>query len=210
MSNENKKSTAQELTRWLRIGTLTLTTFGPAIDALVSRLRERRDSEISEAGKVNSNAELQERLLVVGGALRDLVAELSTNPYAQDLLKRGEEMAEELIERGSKLSQTVVERGSDLTHDLAGRSEQATRALSQRGQQMRQELIERSNPQLLVAGFGVGLLAAAAAMYLFIRKRLPKIDLDEDAHIELPIEGLVGGSVVNNSVGEPTAADKQD
>jgi hypothetical protein len=206
MGNDNK-STAQELARWLRIGTLTLTTFGPVIDALITRLRKRREEASREESKASSNAEMQERLLVVGSALSELVSELRHNPYAQDLRKRGEEIAEELIERGSKLSQTVVERGSDLTHDLAERSELATRELSRRGQQVRQELVARSSPQMLVAGFGVGLLAAAVAMYLFIRKRLPQVDLDEDTHIELPADGLVSDSAV---VVERTIAEKQD
>jgi hypothetical protein len=209
MSDDNK-STVRELARWLRIGTLTLTTFGPAIDVLITSLRERSDETRRKTGSVISNVDLQERLLVVGGALGDLVAELKHNPYAQDLRKRGEEIAEELIERGSRLSQTVVERGSELSHDLAGRSEQATRELSRRSQQVRQELAERSNPQVLVAGFSVGLLAAAVAMYLLIRKRLPQIDVDEDAHIELPTNGRVNGSIIEarfNHIVEPTIAE---
>jgi hypothetical protein len=75
---------------------------------------------------------------------------------------------------------------------------------------VRQELAERSNPQVLVAGFSVGLLAAAVAMYLLIRKRLPQIDVDEDAHIELPTNGRVSGSVIEarfNHIVEPTIAE---
>jgi hypothetical protein len=133
---------------------------------------------------------------VVGGALRELVAELKHNPYAQDLRKRGEEIAEELIERGSRLSQNVIERGSELSHDLAGRSEQASRALSQRSRQMRQQLAERSNPWVLIAGFSVGLLAAAVAAYLFMRRRWPQDDIDEESHIELPTDGRAGDNVI--------------
>lgn len=207
MGNDNK-STVRELARWLRIGTLTLTTLGPAIDVLITRWRERNGKTSREAEKAVANADWPERLLVVGGALSDLVAELQHNPYAQDLRKRGEEVAEELIERGSKLSQTVVERGSEWSQNLAERGEQATRALSQRSQQMRQELVERSNPRILVAGFSVGLVAAVIAMYLFLRKRLPPISLDEeDAHIEIPTDGHVSGSVITarfNQMAEPT------
>jgi len=209
MGNDNK-STVRELARWLRIGTLTLTTLGPAIDVLITRLRERSGKISHEAGKAVSNADLTERLLVVGGALSDLVAELKHNPYAQDLRKRGEEIAEELIERGSRLSQNVVERGGEWSQDLAERGEQATRTLSRRGQQMRQELAERSSPQLLVAGFSVGLVAAVVAVYLFMRKRLPQIDLDEEeAHIEIPANGHVSGNVITarfNQMAEPTTA----
>lgn len=210
MGNDNK-STVRELARWLRIGTLTLTTLGPAIDVLITRLRERNGKTGSETGNAVSNADLTERLLVVGGALSDLVAELKQNPYAQDLRKRGEEVAEELIERGSKLSQNVVERGSEWSHDLAERGEKATRKLSRRSQQMRQELVERSSPQLLVAGFSVGLVAAVVAVYLFMRKRLPQIGLDEEeAHIEIPTDGHVSGSVITarfNQMAYPTTAE---
>lgn len=209
MGNDNK-STTRELVRWLRIGTLTLTTLGPAIDVLITRLRERSGKTSREIGNAVSNADWSERLLVVGGALSDLVAELKHNPYAQDLRKRGEEIAEELIERGGRLSQNVVERGSEWSHDLAERGEEATRKLSRRSQQMRQELVERSSPQLLVAGFSVGLVAAVVAVYLFMRKRLPQIDLDEEgAHIEIPTNGHVSGNVITarfNQMTEPTPA----
>jgi hypothetical protein len=195
MSNSNKRA-VRELARWLRIGTLTLTTFGPAIDVLVTRLRERSGESRRETGKNVANVDWPERLLTVGSALSELLAELQHNPYAQDLRKRGEEVAEELIERGSKLSQTVVERSSEWSHDLAERSEQATRALSQRSRQMRQELVEHSSPQVLVAGFSVGLVAAVIGVYLLLRKRLPQIDPNEDAHIELPADGRVSDNVI--------------
>jgi hypothetical protein len=209
MGNDNK-SNVRDLARWLRIGTLTLTTLGPAIDVLITRLRERSGTIRCETKQASSHTDLPERLVVVGGALSDLVAELKHNPYAQDLRKYGEEIAEELIERGSRLSQTVVERGSELSHDLAGRGEQATRALSRRSRQMRQELVERSSPQLLVTGFSVGLVAAVIAMYLFMRKRLPQIDVDEDAHIEIPTNGRVSSNVIEarfNQIVEPTIAE---
>lgn len=208
MGNNNKE-TVRELARWLRIGTLTLTTFGPAIDVLIARLRERKEETRGKMEKANANADPPERLLVVGNALSDLVAELRHNPYAQDLRVRGEEIAEELIERGSKLSQSVVERSGEFSRDLVERSEQATRALSRRSQQMRQELAERSSPQVLVAGFSVGLVAAVVAVYLFMRKRLPQIDIDEDAHIELPTNGRVSDNVITarfDQLVEPTTA----
>jgi hypothetical protein len=210
MSNDNK-NTVRELARWLRIGTLTLTTLGPAIDVLITRLRERNGKTSPETeSAAAASADWPERLLVVGGALSDLVAELKHNPYAQDLRKRGEEIAEELVERGGKLSQTVVERGSEWSHDLAERGEQATRTLSRRSQQVRQELVERSNPRILVAGFSVGLAAAVVAMYLFMRKRLPQIGVDEEeAHIEIPTNGHVSGNVIAarfNQMAEPTTA----
>jgi hypothetical protein len=195
MANDNKRA-AREVARWLRVGTLTLTTLAPAIDVLMTRLRERNSTMSHEASKAVRSADWQERLLVVGGALSELLAELRHNPYAQDLRKRGEEVADELIERGSKLSQSVVERGSEWSHDLAERSEQATRALSQRSRQVRQELTEHSNPLVLVTGFSVGLAAAVIAVYLLLRKRLTRVDLDEDAHIELPANGYVNGNVI--------------
>ncbi len=217
MNNDNK-STARELARWLRVGTLTLTTLSPVIDIVVSRLRNRANQVRNEATQLSSDTPLQERLVIIGGALNDLLSELKNNPYAQDLRKRGEDVAEELIERGSELSQTVVGRGNQLSHKLARRSSaltqdlterttQATHTLNQRSQQMtkelqhrsqqaRHELTRRSNPMVLVAGFSVGLLSASIAVYLLIRKRLQQSSADEPSHIELSGNELVSDAII--------------
>lgn len=44
MSKKNKQQ-EQEITRWIRVGALTLTTFGPIIGAISSRLSNRMKKE---------------------------------------------------------------------------------------------------------------------------------------------------------------------
>lgn len=210
MNTKNKKA-AQEAARWLRIGTLTFTTLGPVINELLVRLRDRNEEVQQTVETKTTIAEPQEKLLVVGAALNELLAELKNNPYGQDLLERGEEVASDLIERGSRLSQLVAERGSrftrnvarrgsEFTQDLAERSERATKELTHRSR----ELVERNDPAFLAAGFGVGLLATAVTVYLLVRKRLQVSSIDEASHIELSANGHINTHVIEANFKQAT------
>src|SRR5258708_15747833 len=194
MSNNNKKM-MQEAARWIRVGTLTITTLGPVLNELAARIRERVEEQRKGfAPQVISPAEAQQKLITVATTFVNALTELKELPYGQELLKRSGIVAEDLIERGNKLSQAVLERGSEVTHDLAERSSQVSQDLVKRSNQVSQDLVKRSSQvsqdlvkrsekvtQELaergstfwtVVGFGVGLAAAGTAAYILVRRRM--------------------------------------
>lgn len=203
----DKKILLKEGARWLRVGTLTLTLIGPIINALNARLK-MQEAQQEAALKARSNTTMDDtraRLIAVGSRLNETLAELKNNPYGQDLLKRGEEVAGELVERGSHLSQFLSERGSQWTRDVAKRSSDFTQDWAERGEEMSRELrrrgrqaAERSNPALLWAGFGVGLLTTAAAVYMILRKRMEQQQFAEEPHIELPVHESTNNVIEGN------------
>jgi hypothetical protein len=184
---KDKKNSLSEAARWLRIGTLTITVLGPIINTITARLRKQNDEEqakeLEQSESTPTTSEAQTRLIAVGAALSDLLTELKNNPYGQDLLQRGEEVAGDLIDRGMQLPQLVAKRSSEFSQDLAERSEQVTKEISRRSR----EVAENSNPAVLIAGFGIGLTITAAAVYLILSKSFKKSSIDEEEpHIELP------------------------
>jgi histidine ammonia-lyase len=66
-----------------------------------------------------------------------------------------------------------------------------SKELSQRSRQVRQALSKRSNPFVVVAGFGVGLLATAFTAFTLFRKRKQQEQAaEEEPHIELTPSSL--------------------
>ncbi len=128
MSKKNKQQ-EREIARWVRIGALTLTTFGPIIGAISSRLSSRMKKERQRHAM---RVEPRERLA------------------------------------------------------------QMPKGLSRRSRKARRELGERNNSLLLIAGFGVGLLATALAAFILIRKRMQQEQAaEEESHIELTPSSLL-------------------
>ncbi|HEY7414691.1 MAG TPA: hypothetical protein VH593_05840 [Ktedonobacteraceae bacterium] len=133
MSKENKQQ-ERVIARWVRVSVLTLTTLGPIIGAVGSRLRDR----IKE--------ERQRRVITTGPR----------------------------------------ERLAQVSKGLSRRSHEARHKLNKRGRKARQELSGYNNPMVLVAGFSIGLLAAAIAAFILIRKRIQQEQIaEEESHIEL-------------------------
>lgn len=103
--------------------------------------------------------------------------------WGRDILNRGEELTSNLIAQGGKISQDVIERGSAVTHDLA-----------ERGERLLQPVRKQSRTFWMVVGFGVGLMAAATATYVLIRRRQAAVVEKEDEQIELPTHGVNSAS----------------
>lgn len=177
--------------RWVRVGVLTLTTLGPIINVVSSRLRERtrklQENTVKRGQETLTQS--QRQLLSVGASLSDTLTELKSNPYSQELLKRGSELSGTLAEQGGKLSHELAERSSKAAQELAKQSQRTTREVSQRtrraAEQAQRELIragsqvreQATSPDYAarfwsVSGFIVGLISAIAAAYLFIRRRI--------------------------------------
>ena len=146
--------------RWVRVGVLTLTTLGPVINVVSSQLRERsrklqKDTVKRSQETLTTITQSQRQLLSVGASLSDTLTELKSNPYSQELLKRGSELAgtlseqggklsHELAERGSKARQVVVERGSDIARDLTERGSKASQELAKQSQRTTREISQRT------------------------------------------------------------------
>lgn len=103
--------------------------------------------------------------------------------WGRDLLSRGEELTSNLVAQGGKISQDVIERGSAVTHDLA-----------ERGERLLQPVRKQSRTFWMVMGFGVGLMAAATATYVLIRRRQAALADEEDEQIELPTHAVNSAS----------------
>lgn len=98
--------------------------------------------------------------------------------WSQELLSRGEDFRGNLLAQTGKISQEVRERGSAMTEGLA-----------ERGGQLLQPVRQRPRFIVLLAGFGVGLAAAASVTYIMIRRRIAAQMPEEDEQIELQSHG---------------------
>ncbi len=162
--DKNTKRTNAEIGRWLRVGVLTLTTFGPIINSIASQVRQRAEIAREEARKRGGavTSEGQERLQAVSASLADALVELKDHPYSQEIMRRGGDLSgaltersgklsrvladqgSDLLERGSKATQVLAERGNDVVGDLAERGSKATQVLAERGGKVSKDVAKRS------------------------------------------------------------------
>lgn len=196
--DSSQKKVVQESGRWLRVGTLALTTLSPLINLLAERIRERQEAattlkKIELAQNISSavtGGRTRERLQAVNAALTEVLEQLQHQPDNQELLKKGEALSEELQDRWSKLSQRVAERGSEfsqlmaersseLSHELAKRSQQVSKELRTRGRAAQQGLAEQDRRLWIFLGFGVGVSIASIITFLLLRKRFKPLTNDD-------------------------------
>ncbi len=200
-----EKNMARAIARWLRRGTLTLTTASILLSTLATRLRERATVEYVDVNYDASAYRPTERIVVrektAGLPLVGLLTELKDRPSSGQLWKRGEELKVELAERTGKLSQAVVERGhdiaergSELSQELARRSEQATRELTRRSRQATRDLSEQDKRIWILLGFAVGLIATGVGAFLLVRRRVIQTG-DEAPPIQLAYNTSPSGSI---------------
>ncbi len=144
--NADNKKILQETSRWLRVGFLTISVLGPAINTLSSRLRERSLMLRKEATKPGSAAyeQSQGRVLTAGTVLSDALNNLKDHSYSQELLKRGSQATHATIERGSDVLQELAERSEKASQELARRGEQVSKEITKRGTQVSKEVTKRS------------------------------------------------------------------
>ena len=80
---------------------------------------------------------------------------------------------------------------SKMITDPRERLAQMSKNLSRRSRKARREASKRSNPLVMAAGFGVGLLVTAFAAFILIRKRMQQEQTtEEESHIELTPSNL--------------------
>lgn len=187
-TRKKKQDEKQGVVRWLRIGTLTLSTLGPLVNSIATRVREQKELRNQEA-LAQMLAEQQARLtsagsglLKRGGQFSQRVAEQS-NKMTHDLAQRGNDLTYELGDRGARLAQSLKKRsGNTLMYGLGERGEQLAKQLKKRTRKAQR----KKNAVLIALGFGVGLVVAAIATIFFIRQRLQRQhEQEEETHIQL-------------------------
>jgi hypothetical protein len=203
MDSDRRKNIWQKSGRWLRIGTLSLSTLAPLISLLVKRLRAQIEAEdaLHRAIEENNQAQiarevaldaarvdLLERLHLIGMNLSDVLSELGIYSNRAELMKRGEEFTEDLKERGNQFSQFMLARGSELGQNLALRGSQLSDDLVRRGRQARQELVTQQRSFWGAFGFGIGLTAAGIVAFVQVRRRIQSQAEAEAALAESPIQ----------------------
>jgi hypothetical protein len=140
MSKNAKQQSGAGIGRWLRVGFLTFTVLGPAINTVLERRRALMGGQRPEAKEDQTVVVIPEQ----EGVKPSLGESLLELPYAQTLLRRGEDLANELRERGNRLSQNVAEHGGKVSHELIDRSGELTRDLIGRGGLASQEMLRQS------------------------------------------------------------------
>jgi len=139
MRKKTKQQTGAGIGRWLRVGFLTFSVLGPAINTVLERRRGLKEGQRAGVNEAQTVVVVPEQ-----GSKPSLSESLLELPYAQSLLRRGEELANELRERGNRLSQNVAEHGGKVSHELIDRSGELTRDLIGRGGQASQEMLRQS------------------------------------------------------------------
>ena len=218
------RNLSQEMRRWLRVATFTLTALGPVINILGKRMRDRAETHTEthqeEAAARRANLDPQEQLILLGTNLAEALAELRTRRYKRKLVKRGEKMAEELVDRGRKLSRTMIESGSDISQELFKRGKKARRGWSRSRARMTNELRKRKASQTpasrspifwLALILSAGLTTAGIALYLYMQRRRQQQETDENQPIELSQNDRWDGNAPKEQMSmAPVAPDIQE
>ena len=220
MSNDNKKI-IQETGRWLRVGFMTVSVLGPVINTLSSQLRERSKQLQKEATKRSNNltedivdrsSKLSRDVSKRTGRLgRDLAKRSSeatqlvadrSNDVLQELVDRSEKASQELAQRSERISKEITKRSAKVSKEVTKRGQKAAKEVRKRSRKAQDELAKRteqltgqSNRQdtTFWSVFSVGLIAAAIAAYLLVRKRLQQNEQDDQLE-RIALNGSLNGT----------------
>lgn len=223
MSKENSNSEDQEsgLDRALRTGLVVYTVARPVINAFLDRMSQRSEAqseqeqgdEQSAVGVAAAPSGTLNRLseLAQGGrqqaseqlhSLQEQATQLEEQ--SKQLLKSLGEEAKRGRKQGRKMVKQVRKTGENVGTSVAGAVETSGKAiqdLAERGQQVLKPSVKQNRNLWMVLGFSVGLLAAAIATYLFVRRRVLQQATELDQHIELPLTRGLNDAGANPPVG---------
>ena len=226
---QDDKQLMREVSRWLRVGTLTVSTFGPLVSTLLTRTREpRTDAYTLPRNQRVEVIEPKEVHVEIQPSLADSLVDLKDRISNQELVKQAQELGQELLNRSTRLSQMLAERGTDLTQDLVGRggkatddlrkqtnkaskrlrknTKKATKVLSKRSEAITRNFQKKNNNNLfwIVFGFSVGLTAVGSLIYIFLRNKPQQLQ-EEDQQILLSQNGNIPVSPSPVAAGVATA-----
>lgn len=195
------------------------------LDQLAQQSRQLLAEQAKQMQQLQSQAKrLRKTLRKNVKQRRKLIKKLrkSSAKWSQNMRKRGGQVTEEVVERGkealeasTRMTQDLARRGGKLTEKLTERGSQATQRISRQGSKIAEELVERGEHLLhperkrnrnfwAMIGFGVGLVGAGVATYLFLRRQvLQQQETEESQSIELPQRGSWNGATdANRPAGE--------
>jgi hypothetical protein len=156
MSSKSKK-TAQETSRWIRVGVLSASALLPVLNTVINRIRSQQEAGLALAKQQNAKytqykeklvtdtqSDVHDRLQSVGTTLADVLTELRARSNNQDLIRRTSDLREDLRDRGSKLSHAIAERSGEVSHAIAERSGEVSHAIAERSGEVSHAIAERS------------------------------------------------------------------
>lgn len=157
----------QQASRWLRVGALTLTTIGPAVNTLLAWMRQRsqsvseRSDDLQEAAHDARVAALQQlddftqasrqRVAEQADYLQRQAQQLSAQAKLlrsslrkeQQQRRKLNKTLKQLREAGLDWSQELLKRGENLTEDLVAQGGKISSDLLERGTEVSHDLVER-------------------------------------------------------------------
>lgn len=157
----------QQASRWLRVGALTLTTIGPAVNTLLAWMRQRsqsvseRSDDLQDAAHDARVAAFQQlddftqasrqRVAAQANYLQRQAQQLSTQAkYLRGSLREEQRQRrklnktlKQLREAGLDWSQELLKRGENLTEDLVAQGGKISSDLLERGSEVSHDLAER-------------------------------------------------------------------
>jgi hypothetical protein len=165
---------------------------------LATELRERGNrlsqSVAEHGGKVthdliDRSGELTRDLIGRGGQTSQDMLRQSEKAIKQ-LRKQSEKAAKTMRKQSEKAARRLTKQSQKASKELTRRSEKISQDLLKRSQEFTQDLVERNGRAWAVVGFGVGLISATALVYVFIRRRVFRLQEEEaDQHILLSPNG---------------------
>jgi hypothetical protein len=157
----------QQASRWLRVGALTLTTIGPAVNTLLAWMRQRsqsvseRSDDLQDAAHDARAAAFQQlndftqasrqRVVAQANYLQRQAQQLSAQAkYLRGSLRKEQRQRrklnktlKQLREAGFDWSQELLKRGENLTEDLVAQGGKISSDLLERGGEVSHDLAER-------------------------------------------------------------------
>lgn len=157
----------QQASRWLRVGALTLTTIGPAVNTLLAWMRQRsqsvseRSDDLQDAAHDARVAAFQQlddftqasrqRVVAQADYLQRQAQQLSAQAkYLRSSLRKEQRQRrklnktlKQLREAGLDWGQELLKRGENLTEDLVAQGGKISSDLLERGSGVRHDLAER-------------------------------------------------------------------
>lgn len=157
----------QQASRWLRVGALTLTTIGPAVNTLLAWMRQRsqavseRSDDLQDAAHDARVAAFQQlddftqasrqRVAAQANYLQRQAQQLSAQAkYLRSSLRKEQRQRrklnktlKQLREAGLDWSQELLKRGENLTEDLVAQGGKISSDLAERGGKITQDVAER-------------------------------------------------------------------
>lgn len=182
-------------------------------EVLANDLRERgswlSQNVAEHGGKVthdliDRSSELTRDLIGRGGQASQEMLKQSEKAV-KELRKQSEKAARTMRKESEKAARRLTKQSQKASKELTKRSEKISQELVKRSQQFTHELAERNGRAWAILGFGIGLISASAVAYVFLSRRVRRIQEEEaEQHI------LISPQTYNTSSSAPESLAEQN